>query len=79
LSAPRPDSFLNAAALSAPGETPEADVDAPDEDNVQAGDQTTSDTAAEAAGEQAGVEAPGNDGPVGPADEPSNASVDHER
>jgi len=49
-----------------------------DTDNVQEGDQTTPDTAAEAAGEQAGSEVPGNDGPGGHADEPDNANADHQ-
>jgi len=70
---PTPDA---ATTLSAPAEAPEADVNAPDADNVQEGDQTTPDTAAEAAGEQEGSEAPGNDGPGGHADAPGN--VDHQ-
>jgi len=71
---PAPDE----ATLSAPAEAPEADVNTPDADNVQEGDQTTSDTAAAAAGEKAGSEILGNDGAGGHADEPGNANADHQ-
>ena len=57
-----------------------AEAGQPDTDNVevQEGDQTSPDTAAEAAGEKAGSEVLGNDGPGGHADEPDNANADHE-
>ena len=71
---PAPDE----ATLSAPAEAPEVGVNALDADNLQEGDQTTPDTAAEAASEQAGSEVPGSDGPGGHADEPGNASADHQ-
>ena len=63
---------------------------APDNDNIQSGDQTTPDqpdtasssTASEkssAEGEQPGTEsAPNNDGPGGHADEPGNAGANYE-
>ena len=80
---PAPDATTNpapdaATTLSAPAEAPEADVNTPDADNVQEGDQSTPDTAAEAAGEQAGSEVPGNDGPGGHADEPADPNADHQ-
>ena len=71
---PAPDE----ATLSAPTEAPEVGVNALDADNLQEGDQTTPDTAAEAAGEKAGSEIPGNDGAGGHADEPGNANADHQ-
>jgi hypothetical protein len=60
----------------------------PDGDQIQQGDQTTSDataagqttpeTAAETTGEQAGLEASGSDGSGGHADEPGDANANHQ-
>jgi hypothetical protein len=59
-----------------------AESTSPDTDNVQSGDQTTPDTAADG-GEQigesgSGSEQTGNDGPGGHADEPGNPNADHQ-
>ena len=82
---------LGGAALANAGSTPvKQDVQpaveqtsGPDRDRIQSGDQSTPDTLgsaeqSESSGETHGSEVPSNDGPGGHADEPGNASADHE-
>ena len=82
------------SALAAAGATPVTptvqEVSGVDHDQVQSGDRSTPDTAAEAPGtenadgapgtqdESSGSEVPGNDGPGGHADEPGNPNADHQ-
>ena len=71
------------AQAQTPPKAAQQHTSAPDQGNVQSGNQSTPDTAGSAA-EQTGTEqsssesANGSDGPGGHADEPGNPNADHQ-